>query len=604
MYQLRSPVLAALVLLLLSSCAPLATRDGGDRAAQGERTEPVTVVESLNSALEQQMTAAAMLSNPAIKGDPDAIRLALIGGGPIMLNIQADLERAEAGLEGQSRQMAQMALDEVSSVMAIAAVILSAPDEAVPVHHAELLGHGGAALMAINQSLHHIGAGPSAPGAAEQLAEGDLDIFAGYQVEVVVDDLTFATVVEVADDGTVYIGEAGFSYGGIETPARVLRLLEDGSTEVVAEGFDGPLAGLAVTDDGILFVSHRGTITRIEPEAGGRSDIITGLPSAGDHYNENIAIGPDDRLYITQGTVTNSAVVGIDNYLMGWLPMNSDFHDVPCRDLTLAGNNYTTGNPLTEDPADTVETGAYLPFGTPAEPGQVVSGQTKCSGAVLTADLDGSNLEVFADGLRNPYGLTIDPLGRVIVAENGPDDRGSRPVYGPDNLYELVEGGWYGWPDFYGGAPVDSEERAAETAEPQQPVLRDPPPVASAPLVRFDAHSSSNGLDVATSGDFAEVGTVFVAQLGDISPVSSGGTEQHGGHQVVTVDSQGNVNRFLEKTDDHEGGNSAFRPTDATFDPNGEVLYITHFGVLEAVAGGLMPVPETGALIRIRRAPD
>lgn len=592
------------VMAALVACAPSTDRQPGETAEQAERTDPVTAVESLNSALDQQMTAAALLSDPRLEGNPEAMRLAVIAGSPMMLSIQADLERAEAGLEGQSRQMAQMALNEVSSIMAIAGVIATAPHDAVPVHFNELLVHGGSTLAAINQSLHHIGAGPSAPGAAERLGDGELQVLGGYEIEILANDLTFATVVEVGRDGTVYVGEAGFSYGGIKAPARVLRLNDDGSSTVVAEGFEGPLAGLAVAEDGTLFVSHRGTVTRIDQATGERSDIVTGLVSGGDHYNENIAIGPDDKLYIGQGTVTNSGVVGLDNYMMGWLPQNPELHDVPCRDLTLAGKNYKTGNPLTEDPEDTVETGAYLPFGTPSEAGQVVEGQNKCSGAILRADLDGSNLEVFADGLRNPYGLTIDPLGRIIVTENGPDDRGSRPVYGPDNLYEIAQGGWYGWPDFYGGVPVTSEERAPETGKPQQPVISDQPPLAASPLARFDAHSSSNGLDIIENGGFAPLGTVFVAQLGDMSPVTSGGTEQHAGHQLIMVDSKGDVTPFLLAKDRHEEGHSAFRPTDATFDASGETLYVTHFGVMEVVPGGIMPVPETGALIRIRRAPN
>ena len=174
-------------------------------------------------------------------------------------------------------------------------------------------------------------------------------------------------------------------------------------------------------------------------------------------------------------------MVGPDNYFFGWLPRNPTFHDIPCRDLTLVGRNYLSGNPLTPDPSDTALTGAFLPFGTPSTPGQVVHGQMKCNGAVLRANLDGSGLEVFADGFRNDYGLAFDPHGRLFVTEQGPDDRGSRPVGGPDNLYEVVHGGWYGWPDFYGGVPVNDPARKPETHPVQEPVLLNPPPLARLP---------------------------------------------------------------------------------------------------------------------------
>jgi glucose/arabinose dehydrogenase len=312
-------------------------------------------------------------------------------------------------------------------------------------------------------------------------------------------------------------------------------------------------------------------------------------------------VGPDNMLFFTQGTATNSAVVGLDNYLMGWLPMHPEFHDIPCRDLTLAGNDYTTGNPLTDDSADTVTTGAYLLFGTSSEAGQVVQGKTKCSGAVLGANLDGSDLEVFADGFRNPYGLAFHPDGRLFITENGPDDRGSHPVSGPDNLYEVIQGGWYGWPDFYGGVPVNDPARKPETAPPSEPVLLNPPPLATQPTATLEAHSSSNGFDFSHNEAFAPVGQAFIAQLGDIAPVSSGGAQAHAGHQVVIVTPDGTVQPFLTSVTEHQEDETAFRPTDATFNPTGDVLYVVHFGELEAVPGGLMPTPRTGALIRIAR---
>jgi hypothetical protein len=71
----------------------------------------------------------------------------------------------------------------------------------------------------------------------------------------------------------------------------------------------------------------------------------------------------DGYIYFGQGTATNSAVVGEDNHQFGWLGRNPDFHDIPCRDITLAGANYTTKNVLKEGSGEDVTTGAFLPFG-------------------------------------------------------------------------------------------------------------------------------------------------------------------------------------------------------------------------------------------------
>jgi hypothetical protein len=49
----------------------------------------------------------------------------------------------------------------------------------------------------------------------------------------------------------------------------------------------------------------------------------------------------DGYIYFGQGTATNSSVVGEDNKEFGWLLRRKDFHDIPCRDIILNGQNYT-----------------------------------------------------------------------------------------------------------------------------------------------------------------------------------------------------------------------------------------------------------------------
>jgi glucose/arabinose dehydrogenase len=455
----------------------------------------------------------------------------------------------------------------------------------------------------------------------------------GYRLERVLGGLTFPTSMTFDEQGRVYVVDGGFAYGPTITPARILRLPadwqpgENGAADamdvaevVCGEGLLGPVTGVAFYE-GRLYVAHRGRVSVVG--AGGElRDVLTGLPSQGDYQNNKLAFGPDGKLYFGQGTATNSGVVGWDNHRYGWLRRNPGFCDIPAQDVTLVGQNFTTPNPLSET-GELVTTGAYSPFGTPTVAGQVVRGALPCTGAVMRCEPDGSNLELVAWGLRNPFGICFDAAGRLLVTEDGPEVRGSRPIGNgaPDNLYEVRVGDYFGWPDYYGGMPVSdpsldptTEAKGEGLGDPglliakPEPLLRDAPPITRQPLARFTPHSTPGGFDLARSERFGYTGDAFVSLFGDISPFASGGVQLRAGHGVVRVDlASGKIHPFLlaaplEVEGDDPHGLDAFRPVDARFDPSGEALYVVDFGTVELTMRDSRVHPGSGGLWRIRRA--
>ncbi|MDI7278193.1 MAG: glucose dehydrogenase, partial [Anaerolineae bacterium] len=196
----------------------------------------------------------------------------------------------------------------------------------------------------------------------------DVQVPPGYRVEAVATGLTYPTSVAFDSAGSVYVAEAGYSYGSTITDGRILRVEPDGTCIQVVGGLRGPIGGIAYYRDAThngFFVTEGGYPARVSYAGldGSFRPIVEGLYGPGDHFLGMPVVAPDGWLYFGQGTYTNSGVVGPDNYGYGWLQLQPLAHDVPGYDVTLTGQNYSYFNPLSVDPKRKVYTGAFSSLG-------------------------------------------------------------------------------------------------------------------------------------------------------------------------------------------------------------------------------------------------
>ena len=455
----------------------------------------------------------------------------------------------------------------------------------------------------------------------------------GYQAEVFMKDLIWPSSIEFDGNGNIYVAEAGYVYGDPFAPAQVLRIDPSGQISRYADGFNGPITGL-LWHNNQLYVSHKGKISAVGAD-GAVKDLVTGLPSHGDHFNNEMSVGPDGKIYFGQGTATNSGVVGLDNaYPYVWLLLYPDVHDVPAQDIRLRGESFLTPQPnnvlarqgrllslgrnvtyavtsifnRNKNKSLLVRTRGFQPFG---ERERHVKGQVKASGTILRMNGDGTGLEVYAWGLRNPYGVQWSPDGQLYVTDNAYDERGSRPIANAkDNIYQIKQGGWYGFPDYSSGTPVTDKQFRSPRGPKIKFLMADHPAVEQPWLTRPE-NAAATKFDFSTSDAFGFKGQLFLAEFGSGTPLTAADTNKNG-YVVLRIDPASKQGQpFLSNRQPGPAGQEYVvtagprHPVEAQFSPDGEALYVVDIGAIGFALAGAgpfpTPVPGTGVIWRITK---
>ncbi|HYF34210.1 MAG TPA: PQQ-dependent sugar dehydrogenase [Prosthecobacter sp.] len=415
--------------------------------------------------------------------------------------------------------------------------------------------------------------------------------------------VNYPTSVEFDGQGLVFVAESGYAPGDPNARPRIIITSAEGQKlEEITEGLEAPVNDL-LWHSQRLYISHKGRISFLD--RGRVRDLITGLPSSGDHQNNQLAVGPDGKFYFGQGTATNSGIVGADNHQMGWLDKHPTVHDVPPADIRIKTQSYPSGLAGREQE----RTAAFHPFGKapPAtDKSASLDGDVKANGTILRMNSDGTGLEVYASGLRNPYGLVWTPDKKLYASENGFDDRGSRPIANDkEDIYLIKQGGFYGWPDFASGVPVTDPRFKPEGKEQPQFLLIDHPAVEK-PLWTFPKHSAITKLEVAPAGPFGFQGNLFVAFFGHMAPLTGTVDQAHAAPRIMRIDpSTGEQETFLSHTQpkDTSATDNSLRGrlTDVRFTPSGDALFVADFGIMTVDQAGARAVPNTGVIWRVTR---
>lgn len=408
-----------------------------------------------------------------------------------------------------------------------------------------------------------------------RLNPSDINLPLGFHIDVFAQGLDTPINMIFTDKGEMLVADAGV----IDVNGKVLRLSGD-HFELIAEHFKPPLTGINYLN-GNIYVSHRGFITIVKPD-GKKENIISGLPSFGDHHNNQVIFGQDGKMYFGQGTATNSGVVGLDN---AWVKNHPYFHDNPGDNITLYGQNFITEDIRTASPDDDTMTGAYSPFGVPNMPYEDKKGIVMASGSILRANLDGSELELIAWGLRNPFRLKFDSNNHLFSTNHGIDVRGSRPIdNSPDEFQIIMPGAWYGWPDYTGGLPITLPIFQAEGKEQPQLLISNPPMIPPKPFTLFTPHAAIMGFDFDYHSNFGPYGDAYIAEYGSEAPETTGGKPlPQVGHRISRIDMQtGQIYDFAINKSGYAAsytGEGGFeRPIDVVFGPD-HAMYVLDFAV-------------------------
>lgn len=321
----------------------------------------------------------------------------------------------------------------------------------------------------------------------------------GFEISVFAENIDNARSLAVGDNGTVFVGSRTHSY--------VYALVDTDGDWVADEtyriGYSLYVPNGVAFHDGALYVAEQYRIIRYDDIENNLSNppvpvvVRDGLPNDDHHGWKYLRVGPDEKLYVTQG--------------------------VPCN------------NCLVEPP-----------YGT-----------------ILRMNLDGSDMEVVARGIRNSVGMDWHPeTGDLWFTDNGRD--WINDDLPPDELNHITEDGLhFGFPYCHGSFVIDLEFGTEGDCD-----------LYTLPVQDLGPHVAALGLRFYDGESFPDMyqNQVLIAEHGSWNRISS-----RIGYRIsmVTLDENGaalSYEPFIDGWLDEETDLFTGRPVDLMVMPDGALL--------------------------------
>jgi glucose/arabinose dehydrogenase len=280
----------------------------------------------------------------------------------------------------------------------------------------------------------------------------------GFKVEEVVSGLEGPRVIRFAPNGDMFVANSKAN------EVRVYRMTEGTAKPAQSQIFAARLHkpyGIAFYPPGPepkwIYIANSHSVVRFAYKAGdlkasGKAQIIVDHIPETDHWTRDIAFSPDGKtLYLSVGSGSNVAL--------------DMFPQAPRGGLEAWNKNHPVG---------------------------AAWGTEERRADVLTFDPDGRNEKIFATGLRNCSGLTIQPAtGHLWCVVNERDELGDNVPF--EYATEVREGHFYGWPWYYIGDHEDPRHKGAR---------KDLAGKVTLPDVLIQAHSAPLGIAFYEGADF------------------------------------------------------------------------------------------------------